>query len=205
MVNDVPIAPVEREPKDALAQILVDDVRDEREVLQVARSLGQPQGGVPCELNELGSHHQHVAELPLALSDARILGGLRLEAVLPALIRVEVADILVVRVPELEDIEDEVELLVFVHEVVVVEGDVDGVLEGRRVVARVVVGGGEADDGLCDGRGAVGLSMMHMFDQIVCMLFVLSDRRPESRSWMSPSPKDWRKMSKEIRHGFCMS
>ena len=74
MVNDVPIAPVEREPKDALAQLLVDDVRDEREVLQVARSLGQPQGGVPCELNGLGSNHQHVAELPLALSDARILG-----------------------------------------------------------------------------------------------------------------------------------
>ena len=81
MVNDVPIVPVEREPNDALAQLLVDDVRDERKVLQVARRLGQPQGEVPCELNELGANHQHVAEHPIALLDARILDGLRLEAV----------------------------------------------------------------------------------------------------------------------------
>ena len=118
-MNDVPIVPVEREPKDALAQLLVDDVRDERKVLQVARRLGQPQGEVPCELNELGSHHQHVAELPLALSDARILDGLRLEAVFPALIRVEVADIVIVRVRELVDIEDDVELLPLAHDVIV--------------------------------------------------------------------------------------
>ena len=107
MVNDVPIVPVEREPKDALAQLLVDDVRDERKVLQVARRLVHPQGEVPCELNELGSHHQHVAEIPIALRDADLLDGLRLEAVLPALVRVEVVDILLVRVHELVDTEDD--------------------------------------------------------------------------------------------------
>ena len=42
------------------------------------------------------------------------------------------------------------------------------------------------------------LRTMHMFEQIPCMSFVLSDRRTESRSWMSPSPKDGRKRSKEI-------
>ena len=37
------------------------------------------------------------------------------------------------------------------------EGDVDRVLEVRLVVAGVVVGGGEADGGLLDGKDAVGL------------------------------------------------
>ena len=55
------------------------------------------------------------------------------------------------------------------------------------------------------GRALSGLSVKHMFEQIFCMSFVWSDRLAESRSWMSPSPKDWRKMSKEIRHGFFMS
>ena len=49
------------------------------------------------------------------------------------------------------------------------------------------------------------LIVKHMFEQIFCMSFVLSDRRTESRSWMSPAPKDGRKRSKEIRHGFFMS
>ena len=50
-----------------------------------------------------------MAEIPLPLLDAHILGGLRLEAVLPVLVRVEVADILDVRVRELDDLEDDVE------------------------------------------------------------------------------------------------
>ena len=65
----------------------------------------------PSELNELGAPHHQVAEFPLAILDAHILDGLRLEAVLPVLVRVEVADILVVRVRELEDFEVEVDLL----------------------------------------------------------------------------------------------
>ena len=44
--------------------------------------------------------------------DARLLDGLRFEAVIPELLRVEVADILGVRVPELVDIEEDGELLV---------------------------------------------------------------------------------------------
>ena len=70
--------------------------------------------------------------LPLDLLDAHLLDGRRLEVVLPVLVRVEVADILIVRVRELEVIEDEVELFVFAHEVVVGEGDDDGVLDVRR-------------------------------------------------------------------------
>ena len=70
--------------------------------------------------------------LPLAILDAHLLGVLRLEAVLPALLRVEVVDILHVRVRELVDIEDDGELLPLANDVVVEEGDVDGVLEGRR-------------------------------------------------------------------------
>ena len=72
------------------------------------------------------------------------------------------------------------------------------------MVAGVVVGRGEADGGLLDGQGAVGLSVKHMFEQIFSMSFVLSDRRTESRSWTSPSPKDGRKRSKEIKQGFFM-
>ena len=90
------------------------------------------------------------------------LDGPRLEAVLLTLVRVEVADILIVRVRELLDIEVDGELLPLVHDVVMVEeeGDVDGVLEGRWVgVLGVVGGGGESDDGLLVGRGGVGLSM----------------------------------------------
>ena len=67
----------------------------------------------------LGAHHQHLAELPLARLDAHLLGVLRFEAVIPALVRVEVADILIVRVRELVDIEDDVEPLARVHDVVV--------------------------------------------------------------------------------------
>ena len=46
---------------------------------------------------------------------------------------------------------------------------------------------------------------MHMFEQIFYMTFVWSDRRMESRSWMSPAPKDERKRTKEIRHDLFMS
>ena len=74
-----------------------------------------------------------MAELPLALSDGRILDGLRREAVLPVLVRVEVADIVIVRVREHVDIEVDGDLLAFAHEVVVVvEGDVGVVFEVRR-------------------------------------------------------------------------
>ena len=41
-----------------------------------------------------------------------------------------------------------------------------------------------------------------LFELIFCMSFVLSDRLSESRSWMSMSPKDGRKRSKETRRGF---
>ena len=84
-------------------------------------------GEVPSQPNGLGAHHHQVAEFPLALQDADLLDRLGLEAVLPGLVRVEVADILVVRVRELEDIEDDGELLPLAREVVVEEdGDVDG-------------------------------------------------------------------------------
>ena len=53
-------------------------------------------------------------------------------------------------------------------------------------------------------RTLSGLSVMHMFEQILGMLFVKSERRTESRSWMSPAPKDRRKRTKEIRHIFFM-
>mgnify|MGYP004663769733 CR=1 FL=1 len=46
------------------------------------------------------------------------------------------------------------------------------VLEVRRVVARVVVGSGEADGGLRDGKGTVGLSVKDMFEQILGMSFM---------------------------------
>ena len=49
-----------------------------------------------------------------------------------------------------------------------------------------------------------GLSMEDVFEQISCMSFVWSDRKTESRSWMSTLPKDGWKRSKEVRHGFFM-
>ena len=75
----------------------------------IPQELGQ-QGDVPRELNELGANHQHVAVLPLALREAHHLHGRRLEAVLPALVRIEVAGILEVQVGEHEDIDDDGEL-----------------------------------------------------------------------------------------------
>ena len=42
------------------------------------------------------------------------------------------------------------------------------------------------------------MSVKHMFEQIFCMSFMKSERRTESRSWMSPSPKEERKRSMEI-------
>ena len=45
--------------------------------------------------------------LPLDLLEADLLDRLRFEAILPVLVRVEVADILIVRVRELVDIEDD--------------------------------------------------------------------------------------------------
>ena len=69
-----------------------------------------------------------MAKIPLALPDVHILDGLRLEAVLPVLVRVGVADILDVRVHELVDIEDDVELLPLAHEVAVVEETMMGFL-----------------------------------------------------------------------------
>ena len=50
-----------------------------------------------------------------------------------------------------------------------------------------------------------GLSVKHMFEQILCMSLVLGDRGTESRSWMSLLPKDGQKRLKEIRHRFFMS
>ena len=50
------------------------------------------------------------AELSLALLDALLLDGLRFVAVLQGLLRLEVADILIVGVGELEDIKDGEEL-----------------------------------------------------------------------------------------------
>ena len=43
------------------------------------------------------------------------------------------------------------------------------------------------------GRALSGLSMMHVFERIPCMAFMSSDKLTESRSWMSPAPKDGRK------------
>ena len=43
------------------------------------------------------------------------------------------------------------------------------------------------------GRALSGLSVMHMFERIPCMAFMLSDKLTESRSWMSPAPKDRQK------------
>ena len=121
-VDGVMLVLLEREHADtALVQFLVDDVRDERDVLHVTRRLGQSQGEVPRELNVLGANHQQVAVLPLDLLDADLLDGLRLKAVLPALVRVDVADIVDVRVRELGDIEDGVELVLCAHDVVVGE------------------------------------------------------------------------------------
>ena len=120
--------PLEREPPDTtLTQLLVDDVMAEREVLQVTGRLGQSQGEVPRELNELGTCHQQLAELQLALLDAHILDVLRFEAVLPALVRVEVADLRVVQVGEFVDIEVDGEPLPIAHQAVVEEeGNVGG-------------------------------------------------------------------------------
>ena len=173
MVENVLRVPLERKhPDTALAQPLADAVRDEREVFHGTRRLGQPQGEVLHELDELGTHHQQVAELPLALLDARILWVLRFEAVLPALVRVEVSDLVDVGVRELVDLEDDGELLALAHEVVVEEEEGgDGGLGVRRVGARVVVCG-EIDGGLPDGQGAVGLEQEAMFEQISFMSFV---------------------------------
>ena len=44
-----------------------------------------------------------------------------------------------------------------------------------------------------------------MFELILGMSFMLSDRRTESHSWISPAPKDGQKMSKETRHGLFVS
>ena len=59
--------------------------------------------------------------------------------------------------------------------------------------------------GLLDWKDASGLSVMHMFEKILRMSFVLSDRQTESGSLMRPAPKDGRKRSNEIRHGSFMS
>ena len=48
------------------------------------------------------------------------------------------------------------------------------------------------------------MSVKHMVEQIPCMSFVMSERRMESRSLMSPSPMDGRKRSNEIRHRLFM-
>ena len=54
-------------------------------------------------------------------------------------------------------------------------------------------------------RALSGLRVKHMFEQILCMSFMESDRGTESRSWMSPSPKDGQERLKEIRRGLFMS
>ena len=125
---------IEREPKDtAVVQLLVDHVRDEREVLHVTSTLNNHR--VKFRVNSMSSaHHHQGAELPLARLDAHNLVVLRLEVVFQGLVRVEVADIVIVQVHELVDLEDFGELLPLGHEVVVAEeGDVDGVLEVRLV------------------------------------------------------------------------
>ena len=72
-----------------------------------------------------------MAELLIALLDADILVVVRFEAVIRALFALS-ADLLVVRVHELVDLEDDGELLPRAHDVVAEEEDVDGVREGRR-------------------------------------------------------------------------
>ena len=71
--------------------------------------------------------------------------------------------------------------------------------------AGVVVSGGEADGRLLGSIGAIGLSVKHVFEQIFDMSFVSCYRRTESRSCVSPLPKEEQKRSKEVRHGFFMS
>ena len=83
-------------------------------------------------VNSMSSAHNHqMAELLIALLDADILVVVRFEAVIRALFALS-ADLLVVRVHELVDLEDDGELLPRAHDVVAEEEDVDGVREGRR-------------------------------------------------------------------------
>ena len=151
VVDNVMLVPIERKrPDTALAQRLVDDVRDEREVIQVARRLVQPHSEDPREWDEPGAHHQHVAELPLALLDTHLLGVLRFDAVLPALFALRWRTFSLSESASLKT-EDDGELPI-AHQVVVGEGDGDGVLVVRRVVAGVVVGDGEDEGELFDGK-----------------------------------------------------
>ena len=64
------------------------------------------------------------------------------------------------------------------------------VLDVRLVVARVVVGSGEADGRLLDGKDVSGFSVKYMFKPTIGMSFVWSIRRMESRTWMSQAPED---------------
>ena len=115
VVVDVMFVPLEREPKVTALARLVDD-RDEREGLHVIRRLGQPQVKFPTKSMSLASTISTLRSFPSPSGRAPILDGLRLEAILPALLRVEVADILVCSPPDCS-IDDDVELLPLKHEV----------------------------------------------------------------------------------------
>ena len=78
------------------------------------------------------------------------------------------------------------------------EGDVDGVLEVRRVVAVSLSALERVMADSLMGRALSGLSLKHMFEQILGISSVMSERRTESPSWTSTSPKLGRKRSKEI-------
>ena len=86
VVDDVLPVPIEREHSDtALEQLLVDDVRHIRQVLQVFSPLGQPQGEVPRELNGLGRTISRRRSFPSPFW-TRLLGVLRFEAFLQAVL-----------------------------------------------------------------------------------------------------------------------
>ena len=136
------------------------------------RTARWPQGEVPRELNELGANHQQVVELPLALLDTDILGLLRLEAVLQALVRVEVVDILIVTVRELVDLEDDWNVFrVRMVSSLMKKGTLMGLLR--------FVGGSR---GCCRGwrrmadslvrRALSGLTLKQMFVLVFCMSFM---------------------------------
>ena len=58
-------------------------------------------------------------------------------------------------------------------------------------VAGVVVGGGDGDGGLLDGKGAVRIEREAVFDQIFGMSFVVSDREADEPLVDEPVAKGW--------------
>ena len=98
-----------------------------------------------------------MAELPLAIRDTHILGVLRLESVIPPLGLVEVVDVLVVRVSELVDLEDDWN--VFRVHMMSSLGKKEALMGfwGWSSGNPVVIGGGETHSRPLDGKGTVGL------------------------------------------------